>query len=508
MRKFCKYICCVILFGCASCSDFLEEYSQDLTYARTAADLDEILVGEGYMPVAKQSELVSLQGAYYFPWIHLMTDDVLEHVYYGNLQREGLSAFYTWAPYPYTNEEGEMVKDNTWERLYKHISVVNVILKKSEGIHDFPEEIERIQGECYFLRAVYYYYLINFYAKPYAKATADTDLGVTIKTTEYIEDIYFTRNTVAEVYKQILEDLASAKRLLQGKKKKTVYRADYHAVQAFLSRIYLYMEEYDNVISAADSVLAANYGLLDYNTLSLSTDTWGTLQPTSTTYKDSPEIIFSQGGNAINDLMKGDMYQISTDLLELFQKDANDLRQKFCIYETMYYETLYVPRKLAKPEDGMVSSECLIRLPEVLLNKAEALALIGKDVEARAVLERLREKRIVAANYTPVNYSGNELIHFIRDERRRELCFEGHRWFDLRRYAVNSRCPFQTEVLHDKYEVNANWEVEYQGTYRLKRYNENSASYVLPVPQHVIEFNRGEIKDNDPRPEIEVFYNK
>ena len=70
-----------------------------------------------------------------------------------------------------------------------------------------------------------YYYLVNFYAKPYAKATADTDLGVTIKTTEYIEDIYFTRNTVAEVYKQILEDLASAKRLLQGKKKKTVYRA-------------------------------------------------------------------------------------------------------------------------------------------------------------------------------------------------------------------------------------------------------------------------------------------
>lgn len=268
------------------------------------------------------------------------------------------------------------------------------------------------------------------------------------------------------------------------------------------------MEEYDNVIAAADSVLTANYSLLDYNTLSLSTDEWGSILPTSTTYKDSPEIIFSQGGNAINDLMQGNMYQISTDLLELFRENANDLRQKFCIYETMYYGTLYVPRKLAKPEDGMVSSECLIRLPEVLLNKAEALALIGKDVEARAVLERLREKRIVAENYTPVNYSGNELINFIRDERRRELCFEGHRWFDLRRYAVNSRCPFLTEVLHDKYEINANWEAEYQGTYRLKRYDENPASYVLPIPQHVIEFNRGEIKDNDPRPEIEVFYNK
>ncbi|MFR1239794.1 MAG: hypothetical protein ACLSDJ_01055 [Butyricimonas faecihominis] len=39
-------------------------------------------------------------------------------------------------------------------------------------------------------------------------------------------------------------------------------------------------------------------------------------------------------------------------------------------------------------------------------------------------------------------------------------------------------------------------ECGYQGTYRLKPYSETPASYVLPIPQHVIEFNR-EMKDND-----------
>ncbi len=508
MRKYSIYRCFLILSWCTSCSDFLEEYSQDLTYARTAADLDEILIGEGYMSVASSNDLPSLQGNYYFPWIHLMTDEVVEHVDYSNSQRESFDAFYTWAPYPYTDENGDLVKDITWERLYKHISVINVVLKKSEDIHDFPEDIERIQGECHFLRAMYYYYLVNFYAKPYKKETAGSDLGVTVKTTEYIEDIYFSRNTVEEVYTQILKDLNEAKTLLRGKAKKTIYRADYHAVQAFLSRVYLYMEAYEDAVAAADSVLAADYGVLDYNSLTLTMNSWNQIEPVSTTYKNSPETIFSQGGNAIEGLLAGNMYQVSEDLLTLFRANSNDLRQKFCIYETSYYGIIYVPRKLADRKDGMVSSECLIRLPEVILNKAEALALLGRDEEARNTIEELRKKRIASENYTRITYSGDELIDFIRDERRRELCFEGHRWFDLRRYAVNSRHPFTVEILHDKYGINSNWAAEYQGTYRLKRYDENPSLYVLPIPQHVIEFNRGEIKDNESRPKIEMFYNK
>ncbi len=509
MKRYCKYICLIVLIWCSACSDFLEEYSQDLTYAKTAADLDEILVGEGYMSISPINSFLGLDNtSYYFPWLHLMDDDVDQYAqWYIIDMKQNFKAFYSWAPYPYTDVNGDIVKDNTWERLYKHISVVNVLLKKSEEINDFPEEIERIQGECHFLRAVYYYYLVNFYAKPYTKATAGTDLGVTIKTSEYIEDKYFSRNTVAEVYEQILADLNEAKRLLKGKAKKTVYRANYYAAHALLSRVYLYMEEYDQAVAAADSVLMANYEVLDFNSLTPSTDEWGDPVPTYSAYKDSPETIFSQGGNAIGVMMSDNQeyYRVSDDFVEFLGKDGNDLRNRFCLIAYDYGVKFEIQAKLSSTNTGLVSSNCLIRLPEVILNKAEALALSGKDDEARRALEMLREKRYATGTHVAVSHAGDALIDFIRDERRRELCFEGHRWFDLRRYAVNSRRSFTTEILHDEYEYNpGTYAMDYKGTYRLKPYDEAPASYVLPIPMHVIEFNRGEIKANDERPEVEM----
>lgn len=47
---------------------------------------------------------------------------------------------------------------------------------------------------------------------------------------------------------------------------------------------------------------------------------------------------------------------------------------------------------------------------------------------------------------------GEDLVNLIRDERRRELCFEGHRWFDLRRYAVNPKYPLTDyKIIHGVY---------------------------------------------------------
>ena len=48
--KNCIYVV-LLLFFFSSCDSFLEEYSQDLTYAKTASDLDELLIGDGYMKI-------------------------------------------------------------------------------------------------------------------------------------------------------------------------------------------------------------------------------------------------------------------------------------------------------------------------------------------------------------------------------------------------------------------------------------------------------------------------
>ena len=49
-------------------------------------------------------------------------------------------------------------------------------------------------------------------------------------------------------------------------------------------------------------------------------------------------------------------------------------------------------------------------------------------------LNDFRKLRII--DYIAENYNGEELLEQIRLERRKELCFEGHRWFDLRRYGM------------------------------------------------------------------------
>ena len=65
---------------------------------------------------------------------------------------------------------------------------------------DDPEETRnRVQGEAEFLRGACYYLLVNMYAKPYVKATANDDLGVPLNVTEKIESKYFSRDKVADV---------------------------------------------------------------------------------------------------------------------------------------------------------------------------------------------------------------------------------------------------------------------------------------------------------------------
>ena len=510
------YTCFLFLFS--SCDSFLEEYSQDLTYAKTAADLDEILIGDGYMKVS--TDLISLGNSdgYYFPWLHVMDDDIAQISTGWSADGSvftNFADFYLWSEYPYMRE-GKEVDDVDWKRLYKHINSLNVILSKTGEINnDLPREIDRIKGECYFLRGVYYFYLVNLYAKPYAKATASTDLGVPVKTTEYVEDIYFKRNTMEETYARITEDLTEAARLLKGKKHKTVYRAGFHAAHAFLSRVYLYMEQYDKSIASADSVLQGNYSLLDYNErfALVQPDSWGTInEGVSVTYKDSPETIFSQGGNcfenSLSDMTDMSNFNVSDDLVAMFSKElGNDLR--FGSWLGIYkdpWNAVYKVRKLVDDKDGMVSSECLLRLSEVFLNKAEALAMLSREDEAMNLIEELRVKRMKQGSYTPLDKrTGEKLVQLVRDERRRELCFEGHRWFDLRRYAVNSVYPYTKQIIHDYYFYNNTTGTrEYLGSYRLNEYGEEPA-YVIPIPRSVIEFNKGNMVDNATRPQREMF---
>ena len=67
---------------------------------------------------------------------------------------------------------------------------------------------------------------------------------------------------------------------------------------------------------------------------------------------------------------------------------------------------------------------------------------LAKNPGAKIYMATTKSKQ----TYTDVEYDANEVIDQVRVERRKELCLEGHRWFDLRRYAVCKKAPFKKTI--------------------------------------------------------------
>ena len=82
------------------------------------------------------------------------------------------------------------------------------------------------------------------------------------------------------------------------------------------------------------------------------------------------------------------------------------------------------------------------------------------------------------------------------------MCFEGHRWFDLRRYAVNTAYPDKKSIKHVCYQIATNnagaTVAEKVGETTLEAYDENSmGSWMIPIPQSVITFCDGKMENPD-----------
>ena len=524
-----------VLAIATACSDFLEERSQNMAYVETINDLDELLVGEVYFPrdanggndpnsyPPMQTGWASTASERFISHF-LMDDDIEEFVagvenYQSGFTREWIrysaAATFYWQSNPYMDHEGVPYTVNTWSDYYARIAAANSILfqmtemERTQNDTLFP----RVEGEARFLRAAYYFMLVNTYGQPYSVETADEDLGVPVKTTGEIEDRFFARNTVAEVYRQITEDLERSMVCLREVAPfARPNRTNYAAAAALLSRVYLYMEEYEKAIAVADSAINyPGFSILDLNTFTRG-ESFASLS--------SPETLFSQRGTFMgwlhaNDSLAtgnwwdptaspvGNGYTTSEDLLACYQE--GDLRKEVFFVPRIVMDTTYRCLKVRENGDDVVGEDHVIRLPEVYLNKAEALAILGRDGEARNTLQELLRRRYVAGSVPTVTASGEELVNYIRDERRRELCYEGHRWFDLRRYAVNSKYPYTKAIEHEAYEwVQTSETTGYfrkAGKYVLKPYPEDKEAYVLPLPDYAVLFNEGVLVQNPTRPE-------
>ena len=497
MKRYAIYIWC-FCFLLAGCGDFLEEQSQDLTYAVNCEDLEELLVGGAYAKDwavdsrrLNASILTTASNGVYFPGIQVMDDDVEASVYgtdsgVSKKTYSLLGAFFRWAADP-CNDGTNDYQDPSWMTLYTHIGVTNAVLAKVDEFTGEPEaDRNRVKGQALFLRAYYYYYLVNMYAKPYSAITADSDPGVPLKTFAHIDDRYWGRASVDSVYHQIVRDLKGAIDCLAGMPVRNCFWAGEDAARTLLGRVYCYMGKWDLVPEVCDK-LVDKYFLAD-----IATDS---KEPYIA--RTSPELIFTMGQDirkAIFEYGSDDgktisTFRVSRELRELYGEGDRRPDVRFTLYRSEIY-----PKEM----EQYVSNVFTLRLSEVYLNLAEAYAMTNNEGRARELLQELREKRIAAGNVGTLTESGEKLIQAIREERRRELCFEGQRWFDLRRYAVCPNYPGSKDIRHEHYTHTTGTisdKGDYAGYYLLIAYP--SKNWVLPIPPFEIEENQGELEKNE-----------
>lgn len=482
---------CILAISSLSCKKFLSSYSQNNSFIETAGDLDELLVGTAYYNPVGGGEIR----------LYAMDDDAqITPTQQNNHNYELRTGWHYWQAEPRLSTAGKLENtDVFYNDLYSRIAGINTILHNAAELGKKNEPaatLKRIAGEAHYLRAVYYFMLVNLYGKPYRSSTAGTDFGVPLKTEPAIKDQAVTRSTTGEVYLQIVKDLQEAEQELAGANKGSTIRVTQQAAQALLSRVYLFMEEYEKALLYANKVIESQlYEVKDLNLHTAGEDFL---------YRHSSEEIFTMGANHFASIMglnydkpTGPFYRVSEELALSYPQD--DLRLKvFLAQNSQGYYRVVKKRKTLNATVDDVSDMFLVRISEMYLNKAEALATLGRSEEARNSLQELRKKRFQPAALTPLSEEGAALVTRVREERRLELCFEGHRWFDLRRYAVNSKYPFSKSIRHRSIIFVGNGFAE-NGYYDLGPYEQDEAAYIVPIASDEIEFNRGLIT-NEQRP--------
>ncbi|HKJ31282.1 MAG TPA: RagB/SusD family nutrient uptake outer membrane protein, partial [Balneolales bacterium] len=146
-----------------------------------------------------------------------------------------------------------------WYGSYRIINDVNVILDKLSSITDGNQaELDNIKGQSLFIRGMVYYYLVNFYAKPWVGAPGDANsqLGVPLVTKPVTSSADFTdpgRATVSEVYTQLKKDLSDAASLLPDKTADG--QGNKYASMAMLLRVAMQQHDYATAATLSKQIM-------------------------------------------------------------------------------------------------------------------------------------------------------------------------------------------------------------------------------------------------------------
>jgi len=293
---------------------------------------------------------------------------------------------------------------------------VNIILEKVPALTDLEdEEKNQALGEAHVLRALHYHNLVKLYG----------DVPLRLTSPQTVEEAaQITRSPAADVYAQILADLAEAETQVTATEPTTQVTAG--AVDALQARVQFYRGDYAAAIAEADEVIDAGYELAsDYADLF---DAEG---------QDTPEDIlkviftaqqFTNIGFYYISADEGGRGEIAPDqnLIDAYDPDDARLAWSIFVNDDDVVSGVKFPTTFGA-EDFHV-----IRFAEVLLIKAEAQARLDDLAGAVETYNQIRERAELPAHSLGDEVTTQaDVLAAIDLERRLELAFEGDRWADL-----------------------------------------------------------------------------
>jgi len=323
-------------------------------------------------------------------------------------------AFFLNALLPTTS----VVNGSFWRPSYQNIYRVNSIIEQLSAAKGITGSVrQQLMGEAKFVRALYYFYLVNLFGE------------VPLVTgTDYRVNASLPRATELEIYRQIVSDLKEAENLLEPAYPAALRsRPNRWAASALLARAYLYHKDWALAEQAAGRVIGSGtYSLAPITSVfqSSSPETiWQILSENSNTAEGAAFIPSSATVKP--------PYIISTYLLSAFE--SNDKRKtSWLASTTLNGQSYFYPFKYkARTSTPLSEYEIVLRYAEVLLIRAEARNEQGDSTGARADLNLVRNRAGL-----PLVTSGDQaaIALAIEKERQVELFSEwGNRWLDLKR---------------------------------------------------------------------------
>ncbi len=349
-----------------------------------------------------------------------------------------------------------------WNQIYQAVGRCNDVLgnvtKMEDGLFQGNRKKE-ILAEAKFLRGLHYFNLVRIWG-PVPLITSQ------LKDTNP-ESINAGNSTIEAIYAQITKDLTEAMQDLP--KDNATGRATKGAAEGLLAKVYLTNKNWQQAADLSAQVIALN----KYNLVANYDALWSGKNTSESLF----EVQYTGGteGNVMPDLFLPfpqatyEFLKFSTPTEDLIAAyEPNDTRKAASIiFADQYYGKNFPHVYKYRNAAGFAAptNVPVLRYADVLLMRAEALNELGyPNAEAFILLNQVRARAGVPAK-TLVDLPSQESFRdAIAKERRVELAFEGHRWFDLLRTGK------AISILQGKYPINTN---------RL----------LFPIPQNQIDRN-------------------